>query len=71
MVVIWSFNIEKKSIKILKKPAGSIRFYKQKTKKTEPNRKKTGKKQAKPEKLSQNGKNRAKIEQNRFEPVFP
>jgi hypothetical protein len=27
-----------KSIKILKKPAGSVRFYKSKTEKTEPNR---------------------------------
>jgi len=41
----------------LKKPAGSVRFYKQKTEKTEPNRTETDKK---PE----------KTEPNRFEPVF-
>jgi hypothetical protein len=56
-------------VKILKKPACSVRFrfYKQKTKKTEPKPKKTGKK-TKP-----NRKNRAKpkkTEPNRFEPVF-
>jgi len=50
-------------VKILKKPSCSVRFrfYKQKTKKTEPKPKKTGKKnQAKPEKPSQTKKNRAK-----------
>jgi hypothetical protein len=59
----------------LKKPAGSVRFrfYKQKTEKTEPNRKKpkknepnqakTGKTKPKPEKTE-------KTEPNRFEPVF-
>jgi hypothetical protein len=45
-------NHEKKSIKILKKPTGLIRFYKFKTEKTEPNP--TEKKRAIPE------KNRAK-----------
>jgi hypothetical protein len=50
----------------LKKPAGSVwfRFYKQKTKKTEPNRTQTEKiqkkKQAKTEKTEPNRKNRAK-----------
>ena len=44
----------KKPIKILKKPAGSVRFYKQKNK---PNR-------------TQTEKNRKKTEPNRFEPVF-
>jgi hypothetical protein len=57
---------EKKPIKILKKPAGSVwfRFYRQKTKKTEPKPKKTEPNRANPE-------NRAKTEPNRFEPVFP
>jgi len=59
-------RIEKKPIKILKKPAGSVRFrfYKQKTE-PNPNRKKTGKKpsqtkktESKPEKPSQTGLNR-------------
>jgi len=54
----------------LKKPAGSVRFYKQKTEKTEPNRTETDKKpeknRAKPEKPSQT----EKTEPNRFEPVF-
>jgi hypothetical protein len=67
-----------KPIKFLKKPAGSVRFrfYKQKTKKTEPNqnRQKTGKKPSQNrKKLSQNRENRAKTgktEPNRFEPVF-
>ena len=61
----------------MKKPAGSVRFrfYKQKTKKTEPNRnrQKTRKNRAKPKKPSQNRENRAKTgktEPNRFEPVF-
>jgi hypothetical protein len=56
----------------LKKPVGSVRFrfYKQKTKKTEPNRTEIGKKpsqtgktektEPKPEKTEQNRKNRAK-----------
>jgi len=55
-------NCEKKLIKILKKPIGSVwfQFYKPKTKKTEPNRtqtKKTGKNRAKPKKQSQAGLN--------------
>jgi hypothetical protein len=69
----------------LKKPAGSVWFYNQKTEKTEPNRnrQKTEKNRAKPEKPiqnraklkkpSQNRENRAKTgktEPNRFEPVF-
>jgi len=63
-----------KPIKILKKPAGSVRFqfYKPKTEKTEPNSIQT-------EKTEENKKNRAKPEKtepnrktkpNRFEPVF-
>jgi hypothetical protein len=66
----------KKPIKILKKPASSVRFrfYKQKTEKTEPNpnRKKTRKKikpnrknRAKPKNLAKTGKNQAKTEANR------
>jgi hypothetical protein len=53
---------KKKPIKILKNPVGSVRFYKQKTEKTEPNRirKNREKTEPKPEKPSQ----------NRFEPVF-
>jgi hypothetical protein len=66
----------------LKKPAGSVRFYKQKTEKTELNRtrQKTGKKPSQTEpkpsqtgKTEPNQKNRAKTgktEPNRFEPVF-
>jgi hypothetical protein len=56
----------------LKKPAGLVwfRFYKQKTKKIEPNRIQTEKNQKKtkpkPRKLSQTGK----TEPKRFEPVF-
>jgi len=55
----------KKSIRILKKPTGSVwfRFYKFKIKKTKPNRiqtKKIRKNQAKPEKTKPNRKNRAK-----------
>jgi hypothetical protein len=50
----------------LKKQAGSVRFYKQKTEKTKPNRTETEKNRAKPEKPSQTGK----TEPNRFEPVF-
>jgi hypothetical protein len=49
-------NREKKSIKILKKPTSSVRFwfYKHETKKTEPNRTepKLEKNRAKPEKQS-------------------
>jgi hypothetical protein len=50
-------NHEKKSIKILKKPIGLIRFYKSKTEKTElnPNKKKTSHTGKKP---SQTGLNR-------------
>jgi hypothetical protein len=67
----------------LKKPAGSVWFYKQKPKKpnrTEPKPKKTGKKpsqtgktEPKLKKPNQNRKNQAKTgktEPNRFEPVF-
>jgi len=64
----------------LKKPTGSVRFFKPGTGKTEPNRKKPEKNRAKPKKPSQNRvkpkkssqtvKNRAKTEPNRFEPVF-
>ena len=59
--IIEKPNREKKLIKILKKPTGSVRFYKPETEKTElnPNRKKN------PKKLSQTGKNRAKTKQNR------
>jgi hypothetical protein len=53
----------------LKKPVGSVRFYKQKTEKTKLNRTETDKKpeknRAKPEKPSQN---RAKPSQNRKKP---
>jgi hypothetical protein len=75
-----------KSIKILKKPVGSVRFqfYKPKTEKTAPNRKKTWKKtepnrkkpsqtRSKPEKTEPNQKkpsqNRAKPK-NRAKPVW-
>ena len=62
-------NCEKKSVKILKKPAGSVRFwfYKLKTEKTEPNpnRKKPSQTGKKP---SQAGKNRAKPK-NQAKPV--
>jgi hypothetical protein len=60
----------------LKKPAGSVqfRFYKQKTRKTEPKSKKTGKKPSQNrENRAKTRKNRAKTEKtepNRFEPVF-
>jgi hypothetical protein len=66
---------EKKPIKFLKKPAALVRFrfYKQKTKKTEPNRNETDKKseknRAKPKKPSQTEKNRAKTRKNRAKPV--
>jgi len=55
-------NREKKSIKILKKPTGSVqfRFYKPETKTTKPNRTQTGKKPSQTR----------KTEPNRFEPVF-
>jgi hypothetical protein len=51
----------------LKKPAGSVRFYKQKTKKTEPNRnrQKTGKK------TEPNRKNRAKTVKTEPKPEKP
>jgi len=57
----------KKPIKILKKPAGSVRFrfYKQKTEKTEPNRNQKNKKKTEP-----NRKNRAKTGKNRAKPVW-
>jgi hypothetical protein len=66
-------NRKKKPIKFLKKPAGSVRFrfYKQKTKKTEPNRnrqktrKKTEPNRAKTE---PNRKNRAKTEKTEPKP---
>jgi hypothetical protein len=50
----------------LKKPAGSVRFrfFVYKTKKTEPNRNKTGKKPTQTEPKPE------KTEPNRFEPVF-
>jgi hypothetical protein len=62
----------------LKKLAGSVRFYKQKTEKTEPNRirkkpKKKPSQTGKTGKTEPNRKNRAKTrktEPNRFEPVF-
>jgi hypothetical protein len=58
----------------LKKLAGSVRFYKQKTEKTEPNRiRKKPSQTGKTEKTEPNRKNRAKTgktEPNRFEPVF-
>jgi hypothetical protein len=47
-------NHEKKSIKILKKPIGLVRFYKSKTEKTE---------------LNPNKKKRAILEKNRAKPV--
>jgi hypothetical protein len=71
-----------KPIKILKKPVGSVRFYKQKTEKTEPNRnrkkiepkrsqtKKTKPKTEKTEPKSRKPSQTRKIEPNRFEPVF-
>jgi len=66
----------------LKNPVGSVRFrfYKQKTKKTEPNRnkKKTGKKtepnqknRAKTKNLAKTEKNRAKIEKTEPKPEKP
>jgi hypothetical protein len=69
---------EKKLIKILKKPTGSVRFrfFKPRTKKTKPNRTRT---ETNREKNEPNRKNRAKpkkpsqtkkTEPNRFEPVF-
>jgi hypothetical protein len=69
----------------LKKPTGSVQFFKHGTKKTEPNRKNRkkpsqnqtnrakSKNRAKPEKTEPKPKNRAKPEKtepNRFEPVF-
>jgi hypothetical protein len=56
----------------LKKPAGSVRFrfYKQKTKKTEPNRTETDKKpEKKRAKTEPNRKNRAKTGKNQAKPV--
>jgi len=55
--IIEKTEPKKKPIKILKKPAGSVRFrfYKQKTKKTEPKPKKTKPNRKKP---SQTGLNR-------------
>ena len=75
---------EKKLIKILKKPTGSVRFrfFKPRTKKTKPNRTRTEtnreknepnrKNRAKPKKTSQTEKpsQTKKTEPNRFEPVF-
>ena len=58
----------------MKKPAGSVRFYKQKTKKTEPNqnRQKTGKKnRAKPEKPKKPSQNRKKPSQSVWTGFFP
>jgi hypothetical protein len=52
-------TMKKKLIRILKKPTGSVRFwfYKPKTKKLNPNRKKIGKKPS-------------QIEKNRAKPIF-
>jgi len=55
-----------KPIKILKKLAGSVWFYKPKTEKTEPNRTQTGKPSQTGKKPSQTRKNRAKTGLNRF-----
>ena len=64
-------NREKKLIKILKKPTGSVRFYKPETEKTElnPNRKKTRKNWVKLEKTEPKPSKTEKTEPNRFEPV--
>ena len=70
-------NCEKKPIKIFKKPAGSIRFYKPKTEKTNrtgPKLKKTEPNQKTEPKPSQTGLNRFlslknRTETGRFEPV--
>ena len=74
----WKNQIEKKPIKpikFLKKPAGSVRFYKQKTEKTEPNRTETDKKleknRAKPEKPSQTKKTEPKPEKTEPKPEKP
>jgi hypothetical protein len=55
----------------LKKPTGSVRFYKPETEKTElnPNRKKPRKNRAKPEKTKSKPSKTEKTEPNRFEPV--
>jgi hypothetical protein len=65
-------NREKKPIKILKKPIGSVwfQFYKPETEKIKPNRKKPEKNRAKPKKPNQNRAKPEKNEPNRFEPVF-
>ena len=62
----------------MKKPASSVRFYKQKTEKTEPNRNRQKTRKTEPNrknraKQSQNRVNRAKTvktEPKQFEPVF-
>jgi hypothetical protein len=61
---------KKKPIKILKKPADSVRFHKQKTKKTEPNRKKQKKTEPNQAKTGKTEPKPEKTEPNRFEPVF-
>jgi len=65
---------KKKPIKLLKKPAGSVRFwfYKQKTKKTESNRnwKKTEPKPSQTGKPEPNKKKPSQNRANQFEPIF-
>ena len=65
-------NREKKPIKILKKPIGSVwfQFYKPETEKIKPNRKKPEKNRVKPKKPNQNRAKPEKNEPNRFESVF-
>jgi hypothetical protein len=48
----------KKPIRILKNPTGLVRFYKPKTKKTEPNRTQTEKTRKKPSQIGKTGLNR-------------
>jgi len=62
-----------KPIKILKKPADSVRFqfYKPKTEKTEPNRTQTEKNRAKPAKNQTKPKKPSKTGLNRFCPKKP
>jgi hypothetical protein len=57
----------------LKKPARSVRFYKQKTEKTEPNRnrQKTGKKPSQTGKTEPNRKNQAKPKKTKPKPRKP
>jgi hypothetical protein len=58
----------KKSIRILKKPNGLVRFYKPETKKTEPNRTQTEKNQKKPSQIGKTDLNRFLFLKNRIEP---